>query len=149
MEDFVPWVAPISSHSPASEEKEEKDEMADLVHNFDTQKRKWGAIFKRAIDATLEVVGEADQYPTSEGLKGQAIIIMDSPEMDFHSQSASETAFLTDLGGVPLTHEEVWEGIPSEKIASWLERATASRSGRSRLLLPNRLLLNSYIPPQG
>ena len=34
MEDFVPWVAPISSLPPASEEEEEEDEMADLVHNF-------------------------------------------------------------------------------------------------------------------
>ena len=53
------------------------------------------------------MVGEVDQHPTSEGLKGQAIVIMDSPEMDFHGQSASETTFSMNLGGVPLTHEEV------------------------------------------
>ena len=103
VEDFVPWVAPISSRPPASEE----DEIADLVHNFDAQKRKRGASFKRATNATHEVVGEADQHPTSEGSKGQAIVVMDLLEMSFHGQSAWETALLTDLGEVPLTHEEV------------------------------------------
>ena len=34
MEDFVPWVSPISSRSPAREEEEEEEKMVDLVHNF-------------------------------------------------------------------------------------------------------------------
>ena len=34
VEDFVPWVAPISSLSPANEAKEKEDEMSDLIHNF-------------------------------------------------------------------------------------------------------------------
>ena len=73
MEDFVPWVAPISSFPPppppppASEEEEEEDEMPDLVHNFGAWKRKRGASFKRATDATLEVFGEADQHSTNGG----------------------------------------------------------------------------------
>ena len=71
MEDFIPWVAPISSLPPASEEEEEEDEMADLVHNFGARKRKWGASFKRAMDASPEVVGEADQHPTGEGSMGR------------------------------------------------------------------------------
>ena len=41
--------------------------MADLVHNFGARKRKRGASFKRATDATPEVVGEANQQPTSGG----------------------------------------------------------------------------------
>ena len=69
--------------------------------------------------------------------------------MGFHSQSASETVPTADLGEVPLTREEVREGIPSEQITSRLDKVTSSRSGRSRPLLPDRLLLNSYIPPQG
>ena len=87
-----------------SEEEEEEDEMANLVHNFDAQKRKRGASFKRMIDATLEVVGEANQHPIGEGSDGQTIVVMDSPEMGFHGQSASETALSTDFGEVPLTH---------------------------------------------
>ena len=38
VEDFVPWVSPISSCLPASEEEEEEDEMVDLVHNFGARK---------------------------------------------------------------------------------------------------------------
>ena len=70
VEDFVLWVAPISSRPPTSEEEEEEDKMADLVHNFSARKRKWGASFKRAIDATLEVIGEVDQHLTGEGSDG-------------------------------------------------------------------------------
>ena len=50
--------------------EEEEDEMVDLV--------------KRATNATPEVVGEADQHPTSGGSEGQAIVVMDSPKMGFH-----------------------------------------------------------------
>ena len=74
---------------------------------------------------------------------------MDSPEIGFHGQSASETALSADLREVPLTHEEVREGIPSEQIISRPNKATSSRFGRSRSLLPDRLLMNSYIPPYG
>ena len=58
--------------------------MVDLVHNFGARKRKQGATFKRATDATLKVVGEVDQHPTGEGSDGQAIVVMDSLEMGFH-----------------------------------------------------------------
>ena len=69
--------------------------------------------------------------------------------MGFHGQSASETMLSGDLGEVSLTHAEVREGIPPEKIYSWPDKATSSRSRCNEMLLPNRLLLNSYIPPQG
>ena len=52
MKDFVPCIAPISSRPPTSEEEEEENEMADLVDNFDTRKRKRGASFKQATNAT-------------------------------------------------------------------------------------------------
>ena len=122
--------------------------MSDLVHNFGARKRKRGASFKRVTNATLKVVGEADQHPTGEGSDGQAIVIMDSPEMGFHGQWASETMLSMDLGEVSLTHAEVREGIPLEQIASKPDKAMSSQSGSSRSLLLDRLLLNSYIPPQ-
>ena len=69
--------------------------------------------------------------------------------MGFHGQSVFEIAPMADLGEVPRTHEEVREGIPMEHISSWPSKASSSRTGQSRPLLPYRLLLNSYIPPQG
>ena len=122
--------------------------MADLIHNFDAQKRKRGASFKRATYATLEVVGEADQHPTGKGSDGQAIVVLDSPKIGFHGQSNPETMLLVDLGGVSLTHTEVQEDIPLEQITSRPYKATSSQSRHSRPLLPKRILLNYYIPPQ-
>ena len=121
--------------------------MADLVHNFGARKSKRGASFKRATDATPEVVGEVDQHLIGKGSDRQAMVVVDSLEMGFHGQSVPKTAPTTDLGEVHGTHEEVWEGIPLEQITSRPNKATSSRTGLSRLLLPNRLLLNSYIPP--
>ena len=69
--------------------------------------------------------------------------------MGLHGQLASEIALSTDLGEASLTHVEVTEDIPSERIASWPDKAISTQTGRSKPLLPDRLLLNSYIPPQG
>ena len=60
-----------------------------------------------------------------------------------------EAALSVDLGGVFPTHAEVHEDIPSEQIAGRSDKAKSTQAGHSRPLLPNRLLLNSYIPPQG
>ena len=92
VEDFVPWVASISSLPPASEEEEEEDEMADLIHNFSARKRKRGSSFNRIVDVTPEAMGEANQHSAGGGSEEQAIVVMDSPEMGFHGQPAVETA---------------------------------------------------------
>ena len=147
LEDFVPWVAPISSCPSTSEEEKDENEMANLVHNFGAWKSKRDASSKLAIDVTPKVVGEVDQHPTGKGSDGQAIVFVDSPEIGFHGQLASQTVATTDLGKVSLTHEEVWKGIPSEHITSRPDNSTSSRFGHNRSLLPDRLLLNLYIPP--
>ena len=46
--------------------------------------------------------------------------------MGFHSQLTSETAPSADLGEVPITHEEVREGILSEQTTSQPAKATPS-----------------------
>ena len=153
VEDFIPWVSLITSPPPppppAREEEEEEDEMAYLVHNFGAQKRKQGANFKWATSATPEVAGEASQQPSDESLDVQTIVVSDSPEMGFHGQSASEITLSVDLGEVSQTLAEVQEDIPSKNIVSRLDKAKPTWAGRSRSLLPDQILLNSYIPPQG
>ena len=79
VEDFFPWVSPISIHPPASEEEEDEEEMADLVHNFGTQKSKRGVNFKRVTGATPEVADEVSQQPSCESLDVQVIAVSDSP----------------------------------------------------------------------
>ena len=100
-------------------------------------------------DATPEVASEVSQQPSVDSSDVQVIVILDSPEMGFHGQSASETAFLVDLGEVPQTPMEVQEDIPSEQITGRSDKAISTQARCSNSLLPDRLLLNSYIPPQG
>ena len=107
VEDFVTWVSPISSCPLVREEEEEEDGMTDLIHNFGARKRKRGVSFKRATEATPEVIGVASQQPTNESSDVQAIVFSDWPEMGFHDQSTSETALSVDLGEVAPIHAEV------------------------------------------
>ena len=100
--------------------------MADPVHNFGARKCKRGVSFNRATNDIPKVVGEADQHPTGGGSEEQAIVVMDSPEMGFHSQPTFESAPTTDSGEVPQIHEEVREGIPSGQITSRPDKATSS-----------------------
>ena len=67
--------------------------------------------------------------------------------MGFHGQPTVKTAHLSDLEEVPPSHEEAQGDIPLEQTASRPSKAMLSRTGRSRSLLPNQLLLYSYIPP--
>ena len=69
--------------------------------------------------------------------------------MDFHGQSTSETTLSVDLGEVSPTHAEVQENIPPKQITGRLIKAKSTWAGRNTPLLPDWLLLNSYIPPQG
>ena len=75
------------------------------------------------------------------------IIVMDLPEIGFHGQPAVETAHLYDLEEVPPSHEEARWDIPSEQTASRPSQAMLSQAGLSKPLLPDQLLLYSYIPP--
>ena len=88
MENFVPWVPPISSHPP-DREKEEEEEMSNLVHNFAARKQKRDASFKRVVDVVPEVAG-------GEGLDVQAIVISGSPEMGSNDQLDLENATLVE-----------------------------------------------------
>ena len=92
MEDFIPWVPPISSHPSDWEEEEGEDEMSDPVHNFTARKRKRAASFKRVADAIPEVAG-------GKGSDLLAIVISGPPEMGLNDQSAFENVTLVESGG--------------------------------------------------
>ena len=88
------------------------------------------------------------------GFHGQSALettpLVDSREVSptgFHGQSASETALLVDSGEVSPTHAEVREDIPLEQVVGRSNKAKSTRAGHGRSLLPDRMLLNSYIPP--
>ena len=87
------------------------------------------------------------QQPSGESSDVQEIVISGSPKMGFHGQSAFETAILVDSRVASPTDAEVLEDISLEQVVGWLDKAKSTRAGRSRSLLHDRLLLNSYIPP--
>ena len=94
-----------------------------------------------------EATGKADQHSTGGGSEEQVIVIIDLHYIGFHGQPAVETTHLSNLKEVPPSHEEARGNIPSEQTASRISQAMLSQVGRSRLFLPDRLLLYSYIPP--
>ena len=143
MEDFVPLVPPISSHPPDWEEEEDEGEMSNLVHNFTARKRKRDASFKRVADAIPEVAG-------GEGPDVQAIFILGSPEMGLNDQPYLEKATLVESGEASPTSaaiQMIQVIHPLEQASGWPERPLYTRAERSKPLLPDRLLLNSYHPP--
>ena len=81
VEDFVPWVPPISSHPLDWKEEEEEDEMSNLIHNFAARKWKRDPSFKKAANAIPGVAGGLGQSRSDEGSGEQAIILSSSPEM--------------------------------------------------------------------
>ena len=142
VEDFIPWVPPISSHPPDYEEEEEGDEMSYLVHNFAARKRKHDANFKRVVDAIPEVA-------EGEGPDVQAIVISSSLEMGLNDQPDLENATLMESGeaspppaGIQVIH------LPKQAPGR-PKRPLHTRTKRSRPRLPDRLLLNLYHPPWG
>ena len=99
--------------------------------------------------ATSEVADEESHQPFGESSDVKAIVVSNSLEMGFHGKSASEIALLVDLEEFSTTHAEVQEDIPSEQIVGWSYKAKSTGARCSRSLLLDRLLLNSYITPQG
>ena len=142
VENFVPWVPPISSHPLDREEKEEEEEMFDLVRNFVARKRKRDVNFKQVVDVVPEVA-------RGEGLDVQAIVTSSSSEMGSNDQPDLENTTLVESREAFSTPIAIQVIHPLEQAPSRPERPLYTRAECSRPQLPDRLLLNSYHPPQG
>ena len=115
--------------------------MSDLVHNFATRKRKHDAIFKWVAAAIPEVA-------RGEGLDLQAIVISGSPEMRLNDQPALKNATLVESGEASPTPTMIQVIHPPKQASGWQKRLRYTWVERSRPLLPDWLLLNSYLPPR-
>ena len=142
VEDFVPWVPPISSHPPNWEEEEDEGEMSDLVHNFAARMQKRDDSFKRVVDAIPEVAW-------GEGSEVHAIVISGSPEMGLDDQLNLEHTTLVESGEASPTPAAIQVIHPPEQASGQPERPLYTRAERSRTLLPDWVLLNLYLPPRG
>ena len=79
----------------------------------------------------------------------QAIVISGSPEMSVDDQSAMGNVTLEEsreASPVPTAFQVVH---PPEQATSQVDRAKYTRTGRRKPLLPDSMLVNSYLPPRG
>ena len=121
IEDFIPWVPPISSHPPDWEEEEEEEGMSDLIHNFAARKRKLDASFERVADAILGVAEGSGRSHSDEGSEVPIIIISGSPEMVLNDQLAPKKRRLGGAhGGFPGSRSA--PGGPSSGAGHWSVR---------------------------
>ena len=123
--------------------------MLDLIHNFAARKRKRDASLEQAADAIPKVDGGSDQPRLEEGSEVQAIVISGFPEIGLNEKPTLENVTLAEsreASPVPTTIQVVH---PPEQASGQSDRAKYTRVGRRRSLLPDHMLLNSYLPPCG
>ena len=77
----------------------------------------------------------------------QAIIIPGSPEMGLCDQPDSEDVTSGEPRGVASILPALQVIHPPDRAGSQTNIPKPARTGRKRSLLPNRILLNSYLPP--
>ena len=94
------------------------------------------------VDAILKVA-------EGEGSDVQAIVISSSPEMDLNDQPALENTTLVESREASPTPVMIQVIHPPEQVSGRPERPLYTQAEHSRPLLPDQLLLNSYLPPRG
>ena len=145
VEDFIPWVRSKPIRPSLLEEEEEEEEMTRLLDRYAARKR------KREVEAEREAEGTGGSVrpPMDGGSEIQTIVIPASPEMGSNDQPGSKN----------IAREEPREEAPIppalqvvhsfERMESRSGAAGLALTGRKRLLPPNRILINSYLPPRG
>ena len=142
MKDFVPWVPPESSRPPDLEEEEDEEEMTGLLDRYAAMKWKWREGFEREPD---QAEG-SNWHITDMDSEMHAIVILVSPEMGLINQPGSEDVTLREPRGVTLIPPSLQVIHPLDWAESQMDMPKPVRTGRKRLLLPDRMLLNSYLP---
>ena len=144
MKDFVPWVHPESSRPSDLEEEEEEEEMTELLDRYVTKKWKWQESSERE-----PYQAEGSNRPTTDGdSQMQAIIILGSPEMGSSDRPGPEDVALgepREVTPILLTLQVIH---PPDQVESRPDMPKLARTRHKRSLLPDRILLNSYIPPR-
>ena len=145
MKDFMPWVHPESSRPAVLEEEEEEEEMTGLLDHYAARKQKRQESAEREADQV-----EGINRPTTDGgSEIQAIIILGSLEMGSSDQLGSEGVALGELrevSQIPLALQVIH---PPDRAESRPDTAKLTRVGFKKPLLPDQILLNSYLTHLG
>ena len=123
--------------------------MSGLVHNFASRKRKRDVILEQATNVVPERARGLSQPCLDRGSEVQAIVILGSPKMSVDNQPA--------MGNITLEESREASPVPAalqvvhlpEQATSQLDRAKYTQTSHRKPLLPNRMLVNSYLPPSG
>ena len=148
VEDFIPWVCPEPSWPSALEEKEEEEEeeeMTGLLDRYASKKR------KRQEDAEREAdrAEGSNWLPTDGGSEMHAIVIPGSLEKGSNDQPDPEDIAHGEPRESTLIPPALRVVRPPDQMESRLGNAKLALPGRKRLLPPDQILLNSYLPPCG
>ena len=140
----------ISRCSPVKEEEEEEEyDMSGLVHNFAARKRKRDAMLEQSANAIFEGARGSSQPCPDGGSEVQAIVISGSPEMSVDVQPAMGNVTLEESREGSLVPTALQVVHPLEQATGQVDRAKYTRAGRRKPLLPDRMLVNSYLPSRG
>ena len=145
VEDFIPWVRPEPSQPSASEEDEEEKEMTGLLDRYVARKRKRQEDIEREADR----VEGSNRLPTDGGSEMQEIVIPGSPKTGSNDQSGPEDIAHGGPRKSTLIPPALQVIHPPNRLESRPSNAKLALPGRKRPLLPDRILLNSYLPPCG
>ena len=144
MEDFIPWVRSEPSQPSLKEEEEEEEEMTGLLDRYVARKR------KRQEEAKLEAErAEGSVLPPMDGgSEIQIIVIPASPEMGSKDQPGSEDIAREEPREEAPIPPALQVVHPPERPESRSGAAKLFLTGQKKLLLPDWILLNSYLPPR-
>ena len=79
----------------------------------------------------------------------QAIVISGSPEMSLNDQLVTGNVTLEESREASLAPASLQVVHPPEQATGQLDRAMYTRTGPRKPLLPDRMLVNSYLLPRG
>ena len=145
VEDFIPWVRSEPNRPSLSEEEEEEEEMTGLLDRYAARKRKRQEEAEREAERAEGLV----RPPMDGGSEIQRIVIPASPETRSNDQSGSEDiARENPREEAPIPHA-LQVVHPPERPESRPGAAKLALTGRKKSLLPDRILLNSYLPSCG
>ena len=119
--------------------------MTELLDRYTARKSKRHKSSEREPDQV-----EGSNGPTKDrDSEMQAIVIPGSPEMGLSDQPGSEDVTLGEPREVTPIPPVLQVIHPPDRAESQLDMPKLARTGRKRLFLPDRILLNSYLPPRG
>ena len=118
--------------------------MTGLLDHYAARKRKWEEEAEREAEGT----GGSVRPLMDGGLEIQTIVILASPEMGSNDQPGSENIACEELREEALIPSALQVVHPSERMESRPGATGLALTRRKRPLLPDQILINSYLPPR-